>query len=666
MIGFLYPLLGLAALAVAVPIVLHLMRRREVRRVVFPAIRYLRRAERRHARRLRVRHLVLLAARVSIILLLAIAAAGPLVGRGGPEDHRPTALAIVIDESQSSTQLQGERRLLDLYVERARLGLELAGGDDRVAVFSAVRPDMAALTDAAAAVDYLSDLRPTAGLADLDGAIRQAEAWLASSAADRALEIHVFTDLQRVSLPATRPEGLSSDGGDGVSVLVYTPVDAPEPNGAPGTPEPEVEPLDAARQATIAVPLQWFGQDAPGEPTVVRLITDDDVIAVAEASFGGPALLQMPPQGSGWIQGYVEIDVSGLAADDRRYFTWFARPPARVAVTGNPGEFAVHALQALADGGRVSLVGPENAEVWVAGDGDRIEEGLGMGVSVIVVPPSNPLDLPRLNSRLSRARIPWRYEPEGPESGASRIADGSPVEGISGLEVRRLYRLVPSGLAAADSTLLRLAGGEAWLVRGTVAQGVAYLLIASPLTPEATDLPVSAGMVPLVDAAVGDWARRGAIESGAATGSTPVRLPPRARQIQGPDGSQAPVEGGGWFQATEAGNYIVLDGEQVLAAFSVNAPVAEADLERGDPGELEAALPAARWTWSRDASPAEWRDDIFRARRGMLAWRPLVVLLIALSIVETFIAAAGRRTAPLPGRQIRRKQAPIRELSQHK
>ena len=72
MIGFLYPALLVAALGAAVPIILHLIRRREAHRVVFPAIRYLRRAEQRQ-RRLRLRHLLLLAARVLMILLAAIA-----------------------------------------------------------------------------------------------------------------------------------------------------------------------------------------------------------------------------------------------------------------------------------------------------------------------------------------------------------------------------------------------------------------------------------------------------------------------------------------------------------------------------------------------------------------------------------------------------------------
>ena len=58
--GALTPLFLTAAVAVGVPIFLHLFQRHETRRVSFPALRYLERTEREHARRIRFRQLLLL------------------------------------------------------------------------------------------------------------------------------------------------------------------------------------------------------------------------------------------------------------------------------------------------------------------------------------------------------------------------------------------------------------------------------------------------------------------------------------------------------------------------------------------------------------------------------------------------------------------------------
>ena len=64
---------GLAA-AVAVPLVLHLWRRRAQARVEFPAVRYLLRMEREHAREVRLHNVLLMLLRVGIVLALALAA----------------------------------------------------------------------------------------------------------------------------------------------------------------------------------------------------------------------------------------------------------------------------------------------------------------------------------------------------------------------------------------------------------------------------------------------------------------------------------------------------------------------------------------------------------------------------------------------------------------
>jgi hypothetical protein len=644
MMGFLHPIFALAALAITVPIILHLVRRREVRRLTFPAIRYLRRAEQRYARRLRLRHLLLLAARAAIILVAAVAAAGPLIGRGAAGDHRPTALAIVVDESQSSSRLLGDRSLLDLYVERASRTLGLITRDDRIALFSAVRPEEGALTnDVDGARDHLRDLRPTVGVARLPDAVQQAQAWLGSSG-DRARELHVFTDLQRVSLQGLAMDSVGDPNlGAGVAAVVYSPVPTEQQNGALGNPVPEVEPLTAALQTPVSIPLSLFGGAPTDETSVIRLVAGDNVVGMAEGHFGEHAFLRLPPQESGWLQGYFEIERSGIAADDRRYFTWLVRPAPSLAILGRPTTFLLHAVDALERGGRLTRVEPAAADVWVADGGERVDEGLAVGRSVIVHPPSNPLELPRLNRRLSRARVPWRYEAQDPSTGMTRLAENRALAGLAGALVRSHYGLTPTGLAPGDTAMIRLTDGEPWLIRGVTPEGAAYLLLASPLDQESSDVPTSAGMIPFIDALIGDWARRGVVEPLNIDGVAVTRLPGRSRQVRHPDGSVSPVEGGAWFRADQAGHYRVMDGDSVLRAFSLNAPLAEADLTRGTRAALEQSLPAADWSWSSAATADTWADDTFKQRRGKLAWRPLVVFLLLLSIVEASLAAAGRQ-----------------------
>src|SRR5687767_12625173 len=137
--GFLAPAGLFLAAAVAVPIILHLFQRHQGPRLVFPALRYLRRAEREHARRIKFRQLLLLALRVLALILLAVAAARPFFQRGGAT-HAPSAVVIILDNSASSGAVEGDRRVLDGLKQRAIETLTRAGPDDQFWLLRAGSP----------------------------------------------------------------------------------------------------------------------------------------------------------------------------------------------------------------------------------------------------------------------------------------------------------------------------------------------------------------------------------------------------------------------------------------------------------------------------------------------------------------------------------------------
>ena len=129
--GFLAPLWLLAGAAAAVPLLIHLMRRRAGARIEFPAVRYLVRAEREHSRDLRLRNLLLMLLRVAAVLLITLAAAHPIIRMAGG-GHARTALAIVLDNSLSTSAVEGGRPVLQQLQARAREVLQRASSTDRV------------------------------------------------------------------------------------------------------------------------------------------------------------------------------------------------------------------------------------------------------------------------------------------------------------------------------------------------------------------------------------------------------------------------------------------------------------------------------------------------------------------------------------------------------
>src|SRR6266849_1513833 len=73
-VTFLHPLALVGLATAAIPALLHLLERRVPPEAMFPPLRYLSEAERRSARRLKLRHLLLLLLRTALIALIVLAA----------------------------------------------------------------------------------------------------------------------------------------------------------------------------------------------------------------------------------------------------------------------------------------------------------------------------------------------------------------------------------------------------------------------------------------------------------------------------------------------------------------------------------------------------------------------------------------------------------------
>jgi hypothetical protein len=201
--------------------------------------------------------------------------------------------------------------------------------------------------------------------------------------------------------------------------------------------------------------------------------------------------------------------------------------------------------------------------------------------------------------------------------------------------------------------LLALRDGAPWAIRGERAGGGRYILLASPLGSEATTVPTSAAMLPLLDRLVGAWSAQGSRRLDIAAGEE-IGLPEGARVLERPDDVREPLEGrASWSAGGEPGLYRVLGaGDSVLTVFAVNPPAAESRLDRIDAGEFRRALRS--WDPVMVDSDNNWVREIFRRRLGRELWRPLLIVAIALLCAEALVAAAGRaaarRSSPVPER----------------
>jgi len=626
--GALSPLFLLAAVAVAVPIFLHLFQRHETRRFSFPALRYLERTEKEHARRIKLRQLLLLLTRVAILLLL-VGAGARLVFSGRGASHPPTAVAIVLDNSLSSGLVIGETRVLDELKELAHAALEEATDEDRFWIIRAGEPWLPAIPGGAAeARAAIDETQASDGEGDLTAAIERAAELLRTSDLPER-EIHLLSDMQRTAfeLPGAEPAG-------DVPVVAWA-ADRSEPDNRALTSivvGGGLPPLEGQRTALTVRALE--GTDTTRWS--VRVVLDGRVRAAGELSDGAEASIALPPTGAGWVVGYADADPDALRADDRRYFAYRSRRAPSVAVAGEPGLFAAEALEVLEQSARVTEAPAGSAELLVATEGEGLE-ARGSRTSALVVPPADPTLLPALNRRLSDSAVPWRYELRT-TVGEGTLEGTSLPEALEGVRVQDWYLIEPTSANTLATSVLATVAEDGWALEVTDAAGRRLLLLASPLSATATSLPVSTGMVRFVDWVATEWAGAGgAIERGVGDHLT---APTGATHVRFPSGREEQVDGTGVVRRTgEAGPYTFLAGDSVASVVALNPPAAESRLARLDEDDVESAI-GPEVTLVADAS--DWAGEAYRARRGPEIWWPLLILAALLLMAESVIASSGR------------------------
>src|SRR5574341_819432 len=132
---FLYPAFLFGLLAASLPILIHLLNRRRLKRVQFPAVRFILLSQKRISRSYRLRHWLLLALRTLAVVFLALLLANPIfqTGAGLFAGGGPIDLVVLLDNSLSMTW-SGDGDGFKQAKEAARLLISGLNDGDRAAL----------------------------------------------------------------------------------------------------------------------------------------------------------------------------------------------------------------------------------------------------------------------------------------------------------------------------------------------------------------------------------------------------------------------------------------------------------------------------------------------------------------------------------------------------
>jgi len=592
MIGFLHPwvLLGLAA--ASIPVLLHLLARREPPTVVFPAVRYLITTTREHQRRLKLQNLLLLILRTLLVIALVLAAAGPTMPLKGVASHAPSALALILDNSPSSgVVVSGSARLAQLQAA-ARAVLARATPDDAIWLISA--DGIPRRGEPQTLMEQVGRMGVSPQRLDLGEAVRLARDVLASDS--RPGEIVLLSDLQA---SAVSPAELT------IPLLVGR-------SSAPPPANTGIARLDLGPQPWSSdggrITVALVGDSGPPLPLSASI--GNKPARQALLRVGGNASLNLPGMPAGWWVVKAQLDPDELRIDDRREGVVRVAPVARV--TWDPRDrFIAAACQVLETNRRLAR-------------GDEITFGRLGRAGSIVMPPSDPAELGALNRALSARGVGWSF-------GALVVTLGTTDStGIVGrTRVLRRYQLRPT--ASGRTGVLVTVAGSPWLVRsGDV------LLLGSRLDPTWTELPVSAGFMPFIDVLLNRLARGELTITSGAPGD-PLDLPDLVSTVR--QGERVwRVEGGGKFRPSDLGEYYLLAEKDTVGALSVNPDPRESMLAPANDAEIRRLWKDARVVDLPEAGEYAFSSASRGDLRGALLWSAL-----ALGLLELGMASGWRR-----------------------
>jgi Aerotolerance regulator N-terminal len=661
--NFLAPLFLAGLAAVALPVWLHLLQTQTPERQPFSSAMLLKMSEQRIHLRRRLRYLTLLALRIALFALLALAFSQPLWQRsesvaaaGDSREH-----LIVIDTSLSMGQgdraaraLAEARRIIDGLGEGDSARLATAG--ESVDVLATSVPATATVPDSRAQlVTALETVRAGSGRLDF-GVLAAGMSELAGTGTAPVV-IHLISDFQASGLPsqfgALIPRALPNRTQE---LKLYPLTDAAAPNWAVDYLRRTPQGLDVgvrgyhtpAADVTVTISLNAAREIAETRPIPAA--------GVGEYSFPLPDVAFAP--GDNRIVAQLQA-VDELPGDDRRFLVVPNVPavPVPLLTTRVDAPLVRYLSTAFDTAARQYRVEPaalanfdprtlERSSWAVADDLGAISPALATaltdyvtkGGSLLAAAGARSLNLetlPVTGHRIVKAEGSAR---EGQPFTVGRIDSGHPLlaatDGWRGISITRF---LPLDVQTGDRVLIALEDGRPLLIERPLGEG-RILLLATSLDNTWNDLPVHPVFVSFVAETARYLSGEQTLSRQQIAGSSlPLSVTGGASgQVVDPEGrtvlSLADTRRAQDVRLRQTGFYqVYTPGKETLVA--VNADPRESDLEPMTAEQIN------RWQQAAIVAPQQAVADAAAqvAPPPLELWRYLLILLVLVVLVESLL-----------------------------
>ena len=325
--NFLNPFFLLGALAVAVPVVIHLINLRRPRKVAFSTLAFFEELKKSTIRKIRIKQYILLALRVLAVLMLALALARPLLSpsAGSTADtNEPRLSVLLVDNSPSMSRIGAEGPFIEQAREIAARVVERSASGDRFIVSGTNGTEQGVqMVNAARALDLLESIEISNTGNQINRVIRMVAAQLNNSTLQRGV-IYLLTDAQQSQLNDLKEldeVGLQESRQLGIQVVTLGT--SSQPNIAVSDIRLQSSMLSRGTPVILQVEVQNYG-NAGAANQFVSLEVGNRMVGQYDVSLDPGETLQLEfevvPESVGDLAGKVVIEGDEINYDNQRFF----------------------------------------------------------------------------------------------------------------------------------------------------------------------------------------------------------------------------------------------------------------------------------------------------------------------------------------------------------
>jgi hypothetical protein len=689
-LSFVLPALTFAAAAAAAPVIIHLILRTKPRRVLFPAMRFVRQTRQANLSKLRLKHLLLLLMRMGVIVLLAMVMARAFIpGWLSVADRSvPAAAVVVVDNSGSMDYVHRGQPLLARGKRLAQQLIEDLPPGSRVAVLptDGAPARLSFLSDASSQARQLAGVEQSCGSRPLGPAIARAVGALAEIEDMPRKEVFVVTDMTARAWRDLKPAG-----AEDVRYVVLDCGAGENANVALGELKLENSSVPAGAKLAVETVLKsgQVGGELDLRLEVGGRVVDSKPVSLAPDSTATLSL-EFSPREAGVVHGRIAIaQKDPLELDNARYFTVHVGEPAEVLIVRDPATVGRGDETSFLMGHAIAPAGAGGSDVaWIRRrtiTADHLAEGDLAGARIVLLadvaaltgkqwavlerfvtagghlwvvvgslvspssynsPPAQRI-LPAAAGSLETLPSPmaWRADKAGEPMLAPFADAGNPP--LSDVLVERRLKLTT--LAGDARTVLRYADDKEAIVTRRCGLGSALLWNFSPARgysnlaslPQFVVLAQRTARLLAVGAAeqtAYQWGQSVSVSvpSGMTGATTTVRRAGAKSDQPVPITRNQHVVS---LTADQLGPWTVRFVEAARAVergFSVNADFAESDLSPVDVAQLKTDFPADRLVIAK--SPDDLAEHCRLVSQPLDIAVPLLLAMLALMIGESYFA----------------------------